>query len=189
MTADRKTLAELERDEQWLRGTAAADPPAPLERIKLRVRIEVNQVWLERNASTDPAPRSLQAVRHAARAAVQARATPSARRAVPWWRARRWVGFAAAAVVVFACGVAMRPRSQPAPPSIVVTVQVKLDDWFDAVATDAGTTEDTDTGLTALEDGVDTLEASLGEEGTLIGIEQELYDVGDAVDAVLTQLG
>ena len=37
MTHDKDTMNNIEHDEVWLREAMPADPPAPLERAKLRV--------------------------------------------------------------------------------------------------------------------------------------------------------
>ena len=67
MTIAENTIAGIERDEAWLQGAMPAAPPVLLERPKFRIRIEVNQVWLERSATADPNPSNFAAMKRAIR--------------------------------------------------------------------------------------------------------------------------
>ena len=186
MTLDKEIMTAIERDEAWLREVMPADPPAPLERTRLRVRIEVNHVWLKRNAATDPTAADLGGVKRTVRAEIAGlAAVPASRRA--WPLIRRGAGLAAAAVILLTIGLAhYRPRRAPLDdrPSAV-----RLDDWVDAMALDAPASGEEAADLATLEDGVASLEMSLAEDRSTAWGRQELGDLSDELEVLLTDIG
>ncbi|MFH1573591.1 MAG: hypothetical protein ABIG68_06375, partial [Acidobacteriota bacterium] len=98
MIGDESTHTEIERDEAWLNNVLVDEPPAPLDRIKHRVRIEVNEAWFEQGARTETAVANLAAVKRALRseAGSLARQREQAARRIRVWIGRL-AGLAAAA--------------------------------------------------------------------------------------------
>jgi hypothetical protein len=188
MTVNADMQADIEREETWLRQTLPADPPAPLERVKLRVRIEVHQVWVERHFPADPLPADLGSVKRVARAEAEGGAATT-RAGGRRWRSARWmVGWAAvAAAVGFTVGLSVFrfPRSTPNGAALAV----RLDDWVEAVTLDEPAVEDPSADWASLEDGIASLEMSLGMNGSSTGVQQELDDLDDEIEVLLTEMG
>lgn len=187
MTLDQKTAGEIERDEAWLRETMPADPPVSLERTKHRVRIEVDHTWIEQHATVAPVADDLKGVKLAVRAEVERIAAETV--VSPWasWRpARKFAGWAAAAVVV-AAGIALYgpPRTHENGSRTVAT----LDVWIDALELDAPVSNDDPVDMTSLKAGLASLEVSIEEDEAYGWVERELDEVGDAIETLLTELG
>ncbi|MCK4659498.1 MAG: hypothetical protein KAV82_08250 [Phycisphaerae bacterium] len=188
MTLDQNMIHQIERNEAWLDAVMPPDPAAPAERTRFRVRIEVNQAWLEQNATTDPTTTSLEQLKRTLHAECEQLA-PTARlgaRRGSWW-VRRIAGVAAAAVIVWAVGLTLfhpQTRLTDGPATLV-----RLDDWVDALVLDTQESNDEAADLASLEDRLDSLEASLGENAAESRFGWELDDLGDELEALLTELG
>ena len=186
MTHDKDTMSDIERNEAWLREAMPADPPAPLERAKLRVRIELNHAWLKRNAAPDPSAAGLEGVKRAVRAEMAGLAAGPASRRVRL-PIRRSVGLAAAAVILLAVGLALygssltRERDEQ--------LAARLDNWVDAVQLDALASDDEVADLVELEDRMASLEMSLVEDGPAAWGWEELGELSDELDVLLTDIG
>ena len=188
MILDQDMMAKIKPDEVWLQNAMPADPPVSLERIKLRARIEVNHIWLRQNTGADPREADLKGVKRAVRAqtaGVGAATTPRPRRR--WLMGRQITGLAAAAVVMFAVGLALY-----GPGGATLgggTLTLGLDDWVDAVAFDALALGEEAGDLAVLEDGLASLEESLAENASAGWGRQELDDLGDELEVLLTETG
>lgn len=187
MTGDDDRMTELGRNESWLADALSADPPVSLEQAKLRARIDVDQLWLRRNAAPDPAVGNLGDVKRALRTEVEALAAVSPTRARARWRwVRRGAGLAAAAVVVFGVGLALyRPHVS----DDRALYADRLDDWIDAVVLDASAPTDDSAGLASLKSGVDSLEMGLSGDWATAWVDEELDDLDEDLEALLTEIG
>jgi hypothetical protein len=198
--SDRDILADIERNEQWLREHAAAHPqPLSVEHLKLRVRIAADEEWLRQYPSPKPAGECLRRVRQAVR-------TESERKGVrnllsygkiavldeirrdplekkipdPFFAAdlpSRVASLAAAAVLVFAVVIGLLPPRSAATPSAA------LEDFVEVCAADGQDRW----GLEPLRDAVDDLETQLSEP---YWPQRDLYDdVDDDVRDLMDDLG
>ena len=188
MTLDENMMTEIKRDEAWLRETVPADSPLPLERTRLRVRIEVDQAWLERHPSADPRAGNLSGVKQVLRAEAQhlAAATPPAMRRSRGW-SRPTLGLAAAAALLLAVGLALFGPRETAVDGRHVAAG--LDDWVEAVSSGTPTAVDQAAEWASLEVSLASLEGSLTEDVSAARAEEELDDLGDEVEALLSEIG
>ena len=186
MATERDMIDAIERDEAWLGKVAPPDPQAALERIKHRVRIEVNQVWVERDAPADPLPGNLGAIKAAMRNETARLAGVNAT-GLNWAPARRVTALATAAVIMFAAGLALWRPGGSADTDMVVVAEV--DDWVDAVAWDVLASTESTAELASLRVELVSLETSLTADESFAWVEGELDDVGDELEVLLTEIG
>jgi hypothetical protein len=179
--SDRDTLADIERDEQWLREHAGTHPrPASVEHLKLRVRIAADEEWLRQYPSPKPGQECIGRIRQAARDELARVGTDgtSASRFPPFADLpSRVASLAAAAVLVFAVVTGLMPPRRAATSAVALEdlVEVCAADWQDRW------------GLQPLRDAVDDLETDLSEP---YWPQHDLYDdVDDHVRELMEDSG
>jgi len=179
MTLDDEMLQEIESGERWLGEVCQEPPPPNADRIKLRVRIAAQEMWLHGQLNdatpTHLADRTMQTVRAAIGEDRAAPASgPRSRnryRRVAWWAS----GVAAAAAIVLFAFVGFQDRGElPSGPSFV--------EVFESMGE-----SDLEMALAALAADVADLEDELGDAWLAQADDWSLQSIGDAIDQVMTE--
>lgn len=180
--SDQDILADIERNEQWLRDHAGPHPrPVSVEHLKLRVRIAADEEWLRPYSSPKPGEDCIRRVHQAVRrelVRVAADGTPASRFQPFADLPSRVASLVAAAVLVFAVVIGLLPPGSSATPTVA------LEDFVEVCA---AANEQDRWGLEQLRDEVDDLEARLSEP---YWPQHDLYDdVDDDVRDLMDELG
>lgn len=180
MNTDEEMSREIESGERWMGEVCHEPPPPSAERIKLRVRIAAQEVWL-RGQMDDTLPlrlteRTKRTVRTAIGEDRAARAWQSRNRnrtsRVAWWGG----GVAAAAAIVLFSVVGFQDRGD-SPWSELSFVEV-------FAATSAS---DLEMAIAALATDVTNLEDEIDDSWLAQADDWRAMNIGDAIDNVLTE--
>ena len=178
MNSDDEMLREIESGERWLGEVCQEPPPPGVDRIKLRVRIAAQEVWLQGQLN-DPAPSYLadltkQTVRTAIGEDRAAASSPRSRnryRRVVWWAS----GVAAAAAIVLLAFVGCQDTDE-------ARRGLSFVEAFESMGE-----SDLEMALSALATDVADLEDELGDKWLAQADDWSLLSIGDAIDNVMTE--
>ena len=179
MKSDDEMLREIESGERWLGEICHEPPPPNVDRIKLRVRIAAQEVWLHGQLNDTTPARLADLTKQTVRTAigedrVAAASGPRSRnryRRVAWWGS----GVAAAAAIVLFAFVGFGDRGDArSGPSFV--------EAFESMGE-----SDLEMALAALATDVADLEDELGDSWLAQADDWSLLSIGDAIDNVMTE--
>lgn len=177
MTHEDDMLREIERGEQWLRDIVSGPPSGDVEHLKLRVRIAVDEDWLNAAHPVSVRPGLIDEVKEGVHEEL--------RREVARRRARRRrllilrpaAGLAAAAAVVFAYIGFVGERE-----SAIATTTTAYIDAFEQYTQD----DDLFDGLALLGQEVREIEVAVGSMSWRGVDDLAIDDLRSAIDALMT---
>ncbi|MCH7993523.1 MAG: hypothetical protein IIB57_03670 [Planctomycetes bacterium] len=178
MNANDEMLREIESGERWLGEVCHEPPPPGADRIKLRVRIAAQEVWLQGQLdATTPAYLAERAKQTVRTAIGEDRAAPGSSprsgnryRRVAWWAS----GVAAAAAIVLFAFVGFGDRGE-------ARSGLSFVEAFESMGE-----SDLEMALSALATDVADLEDELGDSWLAQADDWSLMSIGDEIDNVLT---
>ena len=180
MNTDDEMLRDIESGEHWMDEVCHEPPPPSADRIKLRVRIAAQEVWLRGQMDDTLPPHLTDRTKRTVRTAIgEDRAAPRRHLRnrnrfgrVAWWGS----GVAAVAGIVLFSVVGFQDRVDN-PWSELSFVEVFA----------ATIASDLEMAIAALATDVATLEDELGDSWLAQADDWPLLSIGDAIDNVLTE--
>jgi hypothetical protein len=182
---DRDILADIERDERWLRGLEAPLPGvASMEHLKLLVRIAAQEEWLKRHPAPQIAPAVVGRIKRAVHQEVRrgaAAGSPPANGRRQAYPVARITSLAAAAAIALGVLIGLHVPDTGS----IVDAGNPLDDLI-------ATVEDQDSDYTQsvalLRDAFEEVEAALLESRWDTSYDSEFEDLGSEIDDLINGL-